>query len=458
MKEILMLGKFMKDLIIAKVFRISSGECFVYDGITNRILTLNRSFDGKNDNEILEQLVSQGVLHTGGFESAEWSDSAEAVVEARGHKLRDLILQITRLCNLDCTYCIYSGKFKGMLPHFNESMSEETARKSIDFFAEHSDLSDECSVSLYGGESLLKFNLVRYAVEYAKKRLSGRKVKYLVSSNGTNFSSGVLEWLRENPDVKVVITLNGKYQDETRRTVDGKSSLSLIMKSLNEIKCDYSEIWENQIDFVVNAASFLQVPEIIQFYREEIKKKPHSINFIKIDGTDDPNIKKIISDYTDENDRVYKSMTEEFIHGNDEYLDILFKKDYEMISDRTILADNKTAYIGSCYPFMFRVFVRTDGSINMCERVSDSLNLGSVYQGYNEIETKRLYNGMRNFVNRNCLSCWAQRMCEFCYQKIVDENGNIIEKMPESFCEKSKESIKNNLAIFCEKTLIGDFG
>lgn len=445
----------MKNHILAKVFSLDTGERFVYDGLTNRIITLGSAFKDKTEEEILSSLVSVGLLRESGFETAAWDADIEGIAQSRNHNLRDLVLQITRKCNLDCSYCIYSGKFKGMNPRFNESMDRETIKRSIDFFASHSDRTPECSISMYGGESLLEFPLIQYAVSYARKRFKDRKIKYIISSNGTNFSEKVLEWLAENPDVSVAVTLNGNYHDETRRTLNGKGSLDIILKHIDHIKKDYPQIWENQIDFIVNTASYIQLADMRKFYLEVVGKLPVTMNFIKVDFTEDEDVRKIVFADEKENAESKRQMADDFIYKNDGFADVFFGDDYKMLKDRLVLEDDRNAYISSCYPFLFRLFVRTDGSFNICEKVSDSLNLGDVYQGYNEEEIERLYYGIKEFTDKNCLNCWAQRICHFCYQHVVDENGNIIAEMPCGFCEKSRRDALDNLTVFCEKAIYG---
>ena len=74
-------------------------------------------------------------------------------------------------------------------------------------------------------------------------------------------------------------------------------------------------------------------------------------------------------------------------------------------------------------------------------------------QNYEEIE--KLYDGIKKFTKENCLDCWAQRICHFCYQHVVDESGNIIMEMPCEFCEKSKKGALDDLSVFCKKAIYG---
>ncbi len=48
------------------------------------------------------------------------------------NNLSNIILQITQKCNLNCSYCIYSGNYHNR-QHANKWMSVETAKKAIDY-------------------------------------------------------------------------------------------------------------------------------------------------------------------------------------------------------------------------------------------------------------------------------------------------------------------------------------
>ena len=79
-----------------------------------------------------------------------------------------LLLQITRRCNLNCDYCVYSGNYTHVDPHADQDMTEDILHQSIDFFAAHSSGRPHVTIDFYGGEALLRFDQVKEAVRYAK--------------------------------------------------------------------------------------------------------------------------------------------------------------------------------------------------------------------------------------------------------------------------------------------------
>lgn len=97
-----------------------------------------------------------------------------------------------------------------------------------------------------------------------------------------------------------------------------------------------------------------------------------------------------------------------------------------------------------------KLFVRTDGNFNVCERISDRLSLGSPADGYHERTVKSLYEQMRGYVERHCANCWAQRMCMLCYQELIDENGAFDDGAGRRWCMRMQSETEKNLRLYCE--------
>ncbi len=92
------------------------------------------------------------------------------------YQLNMLTLQVTQQCNFRCSYCAYStGDGIIQRKHSIKKMNLQTAKKSIDFLAERAKHSPEVNISFYGGEPLLEWPLIYQTMEYAKKRLEGKK-------------------------------------------------------------------------------------------------------------------------------------------------------------------------------------------------------------------------------------------------------------------------------------------
>lgn len=436
---------------MTQTFQISSGQWFAYDPLTNHILTLRSDLHkemehGTTIEEILTTLLDEEIIQSGEFQNTQW---LKTYPECHKEKIKSLVLQITRQCNLACDYCVYSGNYTHMLPHADSYMSPQTIFRCIDFFAEHSAQAEELSIAFYGGEALLHFDLVKLGTAYARERMGDRILRFSISSNGTTLTTPVLRWLAENPDVSVTITLNGPYHDQHRKTVNGEGSLHTIMDHLQHIRRKYPDIWEKQVRFIANKTSDLEIPQLRTFYQEQIGRNPDAVTSIRPDMANDK-IAQICSSDQSTVLAMTRHLREEYLQTNDPFLKTCFDPGLGMIHDRAILEDDRTAYVPSCLPMSGRLFVRCDGTFNICERVSDKLSIGNLEQEFDWKQIYRLYEQFLTFVDRQCRSCWAQRLCTFCYQDIIGADGEMISNMPNSFCERSKADVLEKLKMYCE--------
>lgn len=85
---------------------------------------------------------------------------------------------LTAGCNLRCGYCYQNAKDE------RRQMDWETLRASIDLLLRSK--RDTLTLTFYGGEPLLQFDLIQQAVEYAGARVGpGRTLGYSMITNGT---------------------------------------------------------------------------------------------------------------------------------------------------------------------------------------------------------------------------------------------------------------------------------
>ncbi len=432
------------------VFHTSSNQYYAYDPFSNVILTINSAKYQNVDEataiaDIHRYLEVNNICKKGRFSAAEWK---RTLVDHNKAKPNTLVLQLSCRCNLACEYCIYSGNYSHMQEHHNEDMSMDTLIRSIDYFSEHSADDGKLKIAFYGGEALLCFDKIQYAVEYARNKMPSRQLGFSISSNGTTLTPAVVKWLNENPDVIVIVTVNGENHDQYRKTTNGSGSLKLIIDKLNYIKSTYPNVWQNQISCIANKMSDADNKSIMDYYKEYIGVPPEIVTKIRKEMGNQA-IDDLFSDHQSSSDDT-TNLYNRYIGENDPFIDAFYDTRISLVHDRILFDNDNTAYIPSCIPMATRVFVRADGSLNICERVSDQLCMGNIYDGINEPMIQTLREQFVQLVEHNCLECWAQRLCAFCFQDIIDENGNMIREMPQAWCENSRKNIKETLVLYCE--------
>lgn len=118
--------------------------------------------------------------------------------------MSQLILTVTRACNLRCSYC---PTVKDGWP----SLDEEDAARALGLFVDRFGGGD---IKLFGGEPLLAPDVVASVLERAEG-LSGIRRVYL-STNGLGLDSAWIERLRANPKVILTLSMDGAPKDHRR--------------------------------------------------------------------------------------------------------------------------------------------------------------------------------------------------------------------------------------------------
>jgi len=139
---------------------------------------------------------------------------------------------ITYRCNLDCIYCYQSDRRQ------HDDLDYDKAKKALYEVLDEINPENEGIIRFFGGEPLLRFDLIRQLT--ADARSYWRKTKNIssnlffgISTNGTLMNEEIKTWLLENPDVSVTISLDGTpHMHNTNRS----GSFEFVKPHLDFIK------------------------------------------------------------------------------------------------------------------------------------------------------------------------------------------------------------------------------
>ncbi|OON93642.1 MAG: hypothetical protein ATN31_05665 [Candidatus Epulonipiscioides saccharophilum] len=122
-------------------------------------------------------------------------------------QIKHISLELTERCNLRCKYCIYHEDQCGFRNFGMTDMSFEVAKKAIDILK----LSNESTVylSFYGGEPLLKFNLLQECIQYCTETLHNKTIIYNMTTNATLISEDIAKYLMNIENFSITISLDG---------------------------------------------------------------------------------------------------------------------------------------------------------------------------------------------------------------------------------------------------------
>ncbi len=146
----------------------------------------------------------------------------------------NVALFLTQSCNLCCVYCYGDGGGYGT----GGVMTEQTARRTVDWLIEQSGRMKRIRLGFFGGEPFLNFPLLRTVVAYATRRAreTGKEIEFHATTNGTLLSDDSIAFLAEHA-VRVTVSFDGPrdVQDAQRPFADGSGSYAAIVPGLRKL-------------------------------------------------------------------------------------------------------------------------------------------------------------------------------------------------------------------------------
>lgn len=159
--------------------------------------------------------------------AARWLDSPSARTDT-------LCLMVAQECNMACIYCYgIEGTYGG-----GGMMTEETARRSVDWLIRHSGDNKELHLSFFGGEPLLNLPVIHSTVAYAKQvgEQQGKTIHFGITTNASLVDEEVIDFLRDN-EFRVQISFDGtsEIQDRQRPFKDGSPSYAVVAPKVRQL-------------------------------------------------------------------------------------------------------------------------------------------------------------------------------------------------------------------------------
>ena len=345
----------------------------------------------------------------------------QADVPRRRIPLTTLVLNVTSKCNLSCKYCYEYGEDKlveaSTKPRF---MSEETARESVDFMIAESGDSPKVHLTFFGGETLLNFKVLRYALGYAQERAraAGKAVDTSLTTNATLLREEIIDWIVEN-DVGVTVSMDGarEQQDALRVFANGMGSYDTIIPRVKELLRRHKRPVGARVTLTKGN---LEVQEIYHHLK-------HEVGFFEVGFA--PVTTSWQRDYAIQDDG-FNYMLTQFQALARDYLDTSLQGKHHGFSNVRDTVEEIHRGVAKAYPCgagIGLLGVATDGDVGLCHRFagSDKHKLGTVRDGIDpgvqEAHMKR-----HHIANKtDCATCWARSLCAGgCYHEAQTRYGS----------------------------------
>lgn len=382
--------------------------------------------------------ISPGPMNA---QVSQW-DFAHLISFASMPEVDSFILCLTEQCNLRCTYCCYSGDYENKRTHNSKSMMVSDI-DDVFAFIDSFTAKRPIQIFLYGGEPLLKYELVQYVVDKARG-LWCESVHFIVSTNGTTLSRDRIDWLVSN-NVALAVSIDGTepYHNLYRKDAAGNGSYAKLYEALSYIKRAYPEYAKGVLT-IMTLASFDNIVEIAQaWHNDELlcDLSPTMMNSLA------PNFSKGLdrADYEE-----VKAFYDKLLDVYEQHPDwLVLKKLLESCvaywKDRPIFEPSASVPMATCMPDNTKLYIDSNLEIGVCEKMSDNYRIGNIRDG---IDWEKANDIVREYYRKRvdrCKFCHAVRMCNMCLTAIehTDEQWDIL-------CHNEQVYTRVFMYLFCE--------
>lgn len=216
------------------LFDSGSGSLHECDGQTEKYVAAK--YEGVGE---LSQFTQEEIMRIEGelqpLRDAELLFAAEAkTYPAKSTEVKALCLHICHDCNLRCSYCFAD---EGAYHSAREFMSEQTAKKAIDFLIANSGKRKVLEVDFFGGEPLMCLPTIKKVVTYAREQSAkaGKKFLFTTTTNALLLDDDAIDFFNREME-NVVLSLDGRKEvhDAVRKTINGKGSFDLVIDKIKK--------------------------------------------------------------------------------------------------------------------------------------------------------------------------------------------------------------------------------
>lgn len=444
---------YIYDLGTGKILLCTPDEYEVLNNIVENDGAGDVQSLGMNDDGLLECLrvlkktiVEEKLLQAPPLtEFASSHSQFELVKEQIESNLQQITLEVTQNCNLRCKYCIYSDDNDGFRDFDTHDMTWDIAKKAIDYGIAHS--REKLSVSFYGGEPLLKFELIKKCVEYSRQVAEGRVIRHSMTTNMTLMTKEIAEYLASIDQFTVVCSLDGpkEIHDENRLTIDGNGSFDRAIKGLRYLVDAYGDRAETHLSLsmVMTLPADDEKLKRIQDFFSSLEwlpsKMTKNISYVVSSshrmerlthntGSKNTAISEYINPLADwsQDNSVFSSK----IDDKDIFTNSFMQSAYLKIHKRMIVNNPIGCYnlSGCCIPASRRLYITATGKFLLCEKIGNAPYIGDVDNGIDLESIKKNYlDDYMDEAKKLCSNCWAVRFCGNCYVDCYDSNGFVPE-------------------------------
>lgn len=350
------------------------------------------------------------------------------------------IIHLTQRCNMRCKYC-YENKNE-------KEISFENIQKLI--ANEIKEKRDYVVLTFYGGEPLLKKDLIYATIEYIKLQRSKTKFYFGITTNGTLLDEQFMKYMEQNNFWNIAYSFDGKKETQNlnRITLNGEGTFSIVENNAKKLVRSS----KNVVAMVVVTKNNINMLKENIEYLIEIGFKNFNLLFDYLQDWKDEDLKVIREQYSKVAEIYYNKILQEedmSISVFDEKIMTHIKDEYNCNED--------------CKLGIKNINVGVDGNFYPCMQfVGDKKYvIGNCENGINILARNRLIE-QAGVEQEICQKCSINRRCKHtcaCKNYLITKDINGLspivcefERIIIEISDKiAAELYKNNSKLFIQK-------
>jgi len=375
----------------------------------------------------LEALLNRsGVFHPVSIKSRLVSPGFVAQNWRRMAGQFDILgLEVTEDCNMRCPYCVYSAGFKNVRVRNQLKMPWRCARRALDFFLKNPSHQMPCQhVNFWGGEPLTNIPLIMRCVEHARSR--DPSATFGMTTNGTLLNERVSRFLVAH-DFRLGVSLDGpsEIHDQNRVLAGGKGTFEAIMGNLRALKESAPEYYAKRVRFECVVCPGVDFRKLLNFFANTsglIGRAALRVSIVS-QGPRTYCAPPVLTEFTKGLEALEEMFLEKVVKGHRDdgefaFLRSLFEAPYLFIHRRQVNPRGwgETFHMmPTCFPGNFKLLVRANGKLLICEKCNDALEIGDIERGLDGNKICEIYRAFHDLHQNECRRCWALPLCAPCY-------------------------------------------
>lgn len=317
-----------------------------------------------------------------------------------------MALEVTKKCNLACSYCY----FREGQENKNQSMSFETAKKALSYFAPDSDI----NVSFFGGDPLLNFDLIEKVTLYVEALAKQRKVNcsFHVTTNGMLLDKDIVDFMRKH-NFTLIISLDGDESVHNKNRPAKGRHINSHSKTLEGLHLLSSGNMSNRTTLRGTfVGSDVNVVERLEYLNKLCDEGfARNVSFEPASLTESTCL-EFSGNYQSASEKDFVNLRKSYGEVSQWYVDRIKRdlkarfKHYQVILKRLLYRKHSACECGAGVGY---AAIDTKGYIYACHRQGRS-KIGHVDFGFNESLTEPWIDN-RLYLRRGCVDCWARYLC-----------------------------------------------